>query len=42
MRVKRIMQDENESIRAKSIMSSRRKKRMKDFRGKQPGINGLS
>lgn len=42
MRVLRTMQEENEAIRTKDIMSSKRKKRMKDFRTKQLGKNGLN
>lgn len=42
MRVLRTMQEENEAIRTKGIMSSKRKKRMKDFRRKQLGKNGLN
>lgn len=42
MRVKRTAQKENEAIRTKGIMSSKRKKRMKDFKRKQLGKNGLN
>ena len=35
MRVKRTMQEENAAISTKGIMSSKRKKRLKDFRRKQ-------